>query len=128
MEDIMKIVVVASSDKISLKSFLEFIRKRMDSPYIGMLNLLMSEDNIKAYVSDFYSRTKDSQGLISFYARGKRNSDFIKERGLLDSVPGNELTVIWFDLYSLIPVVVLNSAPEIPGIISDWDAYVKKMS
>ena len=124
----MKLVIVVSPDKISLKSFIEFIRKRMNNPAIGMINLLMSEDNIKLYVSDFYSGIKDLQGLISFYCRGKRSPDFIKDRGLLSSITEKELTVIWFDLYSLIPVIVLNTAPEIAGILSDWNAYVKKMS
>lgn len=119
-------VLVGTPDKISLNTFLRFLRKSIGKDYIiGEMHSLMSEKDKESYVTDFVS--KKSKGIFSYFAKGvKKAPDPIK---VLPS-KAYELSdvVVWFDLYSTIPIAIKDKDGFLKDIFNNWNKFIESMN
>lgn len=119
-----KYVLVASPDKISLVSFIRFIRKSIGEEYpIGEMHNLMTLESVSLYTNGFMK--KYPKGIFSYYARRAVNVDPLTyiPKVLLHAAE----SIIWFDLYSTEAKVVKDKEDNMKVIIDDWKTYIEKM-
>jgi len=119
-----KYVLVASPDKISLVSFIRFLRKSLGNDYpTGEMHNLMTPLSVSQYVNGFMK--KYPKGILSYYARRAINVDPLTyiPKVLLHASE----SIIWFDLYSTEPKVVKDRGDNMKVIIDDWKEYIKKI-
>jgi len=115
--------VVVSPDKISLGSFVKFVRKMVGTEYVlGEMHNLMSTEAIDLYLTDISG--KHPKWLIPFYGKGMKES----------SIPARLLqvahVVVWFDLYSTVPKIlkVPDKRDVLDKIIEEWVKYITAIS
>lgn len=121
----MNTIFIASSDKISIRRFIQFLMKYLEGYEIGNLHTLMTEESLNLYIKDFFERYP--KRIISYYMKKiKINPISILSEGIRQSAD----LIIWFNLYSLKPEVILSkSDPHIlKGAIIDWERHVEKIS
>jgi len=119
-------IMVATPDKISLNTFLRFIRKAVGKDYaIGEMHSLMTEKDKDQYTAGFIA--KHPKGLISYYARGVKK---IENPNTCLPIKMAELAdcIVWFDLYSTSPIVVKDTAEFLPPVIQNWFKYVESLN
>ena len=122
----MKYVLVGSSDKISLSRFVSFLRNELGKDYkIGDMHSLMSEEAKELFAEDFSQ--KNIKGIFAYYAKGVKATNtpasiLPKKAAELSDV------VIWFDLYSITPVVVIDKNNLMGNTITKWGSYIDKLS
>jgi len=122
----MRYVLVGSSDKISLSSFINFLRHELGSEYeLGAMTSLMSEESKTLFAEDFSQ--KFIKGIFSYYAKGVRKSD---DPGQILPKKAMELSdvVIWFDLYSTTPIVVIDKDKILENTITKWGNYINRLN
>lgn len=119
-----KYVLVASPDKISLVSFIRFLKRCIGEGYqTGELHNLMTSLSVSQYVDDFMR--KYSKGIFSYYARRVVNVD------PLTCIPKALLhvsnSVVWFDLYSTEAKILKDREDNMNVIVDDWKVYIEKI-
>jgi len=121
----MNYILIGSPDKISLTSFLQFLRNDIGKSYIiGDMHSLMSEEAKSLYVDSFCS--KFPKGIISYYAKGALKVD------PLTCLPGKAIeradVIVWFDLYATEPVVLKDTEGFLALTLAKWSAYIAKLN
>lgn len=119
-------ILIATPDKISLNTFLKFIRKALGKDYtIGEMHSLMAEKDKELYATEFSQ--KFSKGVFSYYARGVKK---IPDPLLILPTKAVALSeaVVWFDLYSTVPVVLKDTQGFLPPIIENWNKFIEKLN
>jgi len=120
-----KYVLVASPDKISLVSFIRHIRKCIGDEYpTGEMHNLMTPESVSLYVNSFIKAYP--KGIFSYYARKAVNVDPITyiPKVLVHAAE----SIVWFNLYSIEPVVLKDKDDNMKVIIDDWKIYIEKMN
>ena len=123
----MNYIVVASPDKVSLGSFVKFLRKMLGTDYVlGEMHSLMSLESIDLYLKDFWE--KYPKGIISYYAKGQKST------AIPTKISEKACIVVWFDLYSTVPQVLKDrfndAAPNgvFSKILEEWVKYITSIS
>jgi hypothetical protein len=120
----MSYVLIGSPDKISLGSFLRFIRPSLPGYEFGEIHSLMSEESLNLYVSDFCNQFPN--GVFSYYAKRMVNRDPMT---CLPKVALEKAdVVVWFDLYSTDPKVLKDSNGSLNVAVDLWKKYIQKIS
>ena len=120
----MKCIIVASPDKISIKRFIQFLRKYFSDFMIGEMHSLMSMESINLYLEDFFN--KYSTGIISYYAKRAVNINPITILPIKIQEVADYL--IWFDLYAIEPKILKRSGDHLKGVLMDWKRLIDKIS
>jgi hypothetical protein len=121
----MNYVLVGSPDKISLGYFVKFLLGKIGRGYaLGDMHSLMSEEAKGLFVSDF--GIKHSKGVFSYYAKGAIARD---PKEVLPAA-AIELSdaVVWFDLYSTIPIVIKDNDKALAGYLVNWESHIVRIS
>ncbi|RKY79490.1 hypothetical protein DRQ07_06355 [candidate division KSB1 bacterium] len=114
-------ILIASPDKISLSGFIRFIIKRVPEKYeIGELHSLMSSESIELFFKDFTETY--SKRIFSYYAKRAVN---IEPLSIIPECLKESDIIIWFKLYSMIPIVLKDTSDFMDNIIQDWNNYIK---
>jgi hypothetical protein len=122
----MKYVLVGSPDKISLSRFVSFLRHELGKDYeIGDMHSLMSEESKERFAEHFSQ--KNIKGIFSYYAKGVKATSTPVSVLPKKAVELSDV-VIWFDLYSTTPVVVVDRNNLIGNTITKWGNYIDKLS
>lgn len=118
-------IFVISSDKISIKRFIQFTGKYLSGYEVGNMHYLMAYDSVDLYINDFYK--KYPKRIISYFTGKIKTDNPITI--VPDKIKENADLIIWFTLYSLKPEVILTkSDPHIlKGAIMDWEKHIIKM-
>ena len=120
-----KYVLVSSPDKISLASFIRHIRKCIGNEYfVGEMHNLMTPVSVNLYVNSFMKEY--SKGIFSYYARKAVNVDPLTY--LPKILVHAAESVIWFNLYSMEPIVLKDKDDNMKVIIDDWKSYIEKLN
>jgi len=121
----LKYLLIASPDKVSLNSFLKFIKTAVGKEYIiGNIHSLMSEEAKSTYIEDFIK--KNEKGIFSYYARKIVTTEPLKILPAKAIEVSNE--IIWFDLYSITPIILKDTENFLPPIIVNWNKYMEKLN
>ena len=119
-----KYVLVASPDKISLVSFIRYLRGVVGTDYpTGEMHNLMTPKDADLFVSGFIK--KYPKGIFSYYARRAINVDPLTY--LPKRLTHFAETIIWFDLYSTEAKVLKDKDDNFKVIIDDWTTYIEKI-
>jgi hypothetical protein len=118
-------ILIGSPDKITLNTFIRFLKRSLGNDFItGEMHSLMSSESKSIYVEDFIK--KFPKGIFSYYAKG------IKQGTPVTFLPESAIKIsdiiVWFDLYSTIPVVIKDSEGFLPPIIENWNKYVETLN
>jgi len=123
--DYMKYILIGSPDKLSLGSFIRFIRKQLPDHAVADMHSLMSKDSMDMYISDL--KNKHEKCIISFYAKKQINADPLKI--LSQKLQDSSDVIIWFDLYSMDIKIIKDPGDEINKTVSGpWKQYIQKIS
>lgn len=121
----MKIVSIVSPDRLSIASFLSFMRHHLGKDYVfGELHNLMTEEAIINYITDliFLKETV----IFSYYAKKQINVDPMKV------IPSKLLEVsdllVWIDLYSMTWKVIKDTESASESFLTSWTANISRMS
>lgn len=116
-------ILIASPDKISLSTFTNFIKKNFDYP-VGILHNMMSKESINTYINDFSQQFPN--GILTFYAKKALNVE--PSTYLPQEVIKKVDVVVWFNLYSMDPIVVKDPLDQLKVILEDWSQFIKRIS
>lgn len=122
----MKVITIASPDKISIGMFVDFLRSVLGSSYsVGNLHSLMSSDSLEIYIKDFLNKNKN-KALFTYYAKKKINTppEKVIPRFLIDSSEA----VIWFDLYSTEMKIIKDIVQFGDSFASRWKKNVERLN
>lgn len=120
----MNSIFIVSSDKISIKRFIQFIKKYLENYEIGNLHTLMTEESLNLYVEDFFFH--HPKRIISYYMKKvTKNPISILPLKVLQEAD----LIIWFNLYSLQPEVIKSREdPHIlKGALMDWEKHINHL-
>lgn len=121
---VMNTIFIVSSDKMSIRRFIQFILKYLQGYEVGTLHTLMTIESLNLYIEDFFK--KYPKRIISYYMR-KINQNPVSI--LPEGITQNADLIIWFSLYSLKPEVIQSkSDPHIlKGALMDWERHIKAL-
>jgi hypothetical protein len=118
-------ILIGSPDKITLNTFIRFLKRALGRDFIiGEMHSLMSPESKVIYVDDFIK--KFPKGIFSYYAKGLKQGD--PATYLPESAMKVSNIIVWFDLYSTVPVVLKDSDNFLVPIIENWTKYIEKIS
>jgi hypothetical protein len=120
----MKYVLIGSPDKGALSAFVRFLKKELGQDYsIGTMHSLMSDEAKTIFVEDFSKQ--NVKGIFSYYAKGMRQ---IKDPKTVLPKKAMDVSdvVIWFDLYSTVPTVLLDPNNFLGNTIIKWNSWINK--
>jgi len=118
-------VTIASPDKISISTFVSFMRFCLGKEYsLVETYSLMSQEALKSYIEGYLK--KSEKLIISFYAKNKASMDPLKiiPETLIDS---SDL-VVWMDLYSMEWVIIKDSSNQAPYYVDRWKMNMEKLN
>jgi len=120
-----KLIVIGGPDKLSINSFINFIKRVVGVSYnIGNMHSLMTNESKELYVKDF--KSKYPNGIIGYYAKRMINKD--PKDCLPEIVKAEADLIIWFNLYSTDPIIVKDPGDSsLKTIIDNWNQYIKKL-
>jgi hypothetical protein len=121
----MKIISIVSPDRLSIASFLSFMRHHLGKDYVfGELHNLMSEEAIVNYITDLI--TLKETVIFSYYAKKQINVDPMKV------IPSKLLEVsdllVWIDLYTMDWKVIKDTENVSGSFLTSWSANISRMS
>ena len=119
----MKIITIASPDKISLGMFTNFLSKVLGKNFhLLYCHSLMSPEAVEVFVND--STTRFEQIVFRYYAKKKINK---KPKNVIPSkILGVSDLVIWLDLYSVEPKIVKDEPKNFERLFSKkWNQFVE---
>jgi len=121
----MNSIFIASSDKISIKRFIQFIMKYLTGYEIGALHSLMTQENQHLYIKDFFN--KYPKRVISYYMRKVKENP---KSHIPEEIMRRADIIIWFGLYSLKPEVIKTRSEVhiLKGALLDWERHIEKIS
>lgn len=121
----MKIVSIVSPDRLSIASFLSFMRHHLGKDYVfGELHNLMTEEATINYITDLMSLKETV--IFSYYAKKQINVDPMKV------IPPKLLEVsdllVWIDLYDMTWKVIKDAENVSESFLTSWQANINRMS
>jgi hypothetical protein len=116
----MKKITIASPDKISIKSFISYIKFTVGSQYqVIELHHLMTPESIEMAIE---SLNPDKEYLISYYSNKKTQKENIPAK-----ITEISDFLVWMDLYSNEWVILKDPTEKGKSYKIRWDMNMKKM-
>lgn len=116
----MKVITVGSPDKISLKMFTNFLMHCLGRNYVvGDLHYLMTPENQENFTKEIL---KNEKVIFLYYARKKSKPEVMPQHLL-----GVSNVVLWFDRYSVDPVVLKDGGFE-KELAGRWKMNIERLA
>ena len=120
-----KVITVASPDKIALSMFVNFINTYMGEGFkVGTLHSLMSTESAGLFALDFLE-TNNGKAIFSYYAKRKANKDpkVVLPSALIEKSD----VVVWFNLYSTKMDIVKDECGFADLFSDRWNKSIENM-
>jgi hypothetical protein len=125
----MSAIIVISPDKLSQSMFCSYLevalRKLGKGVSVKDLNMLYSPEIQNQMYSEYLSQLEENQLLVIKY-KIKQNTD-MEKFSLPPKIQEEAEYIVLFDIYST-HAEVLKDTEKFPGILNEWEDYVRRLS
>lgn len=121
----MKVITVASPDKISLNMFVNFLVICLNKEYVlGNVHSLMTEDSVENYALGFLER--NPKAIFCYYAKKKINQS--PQKVIPKKLTEISDAVVWFDLYATKFTLVKDECKFAEAFTDSWGKHLEKLN